>query len=72
MPVVVVDGPPGAAVMPAEPGFVVVVPTGGGVVPTGGTPPMPGGYGAGAPAAAPVFCASAEQDVPIKEAVTSA
>jgi hypothetical protein len=35
MPVVVVDEPPGADVMPAEPGLVVVVPT-------GGTPPVPG------------------------------
>src|SRR4029077_6395440 len=34
-PVPVVDGPPGADEMPADPGLVVVVPT-------GGTPPMPG------------------------------
>src|SRR5215211_3742654 len=43
-PLPVVDCPPGAGVMPAEPGFVVVVPT-------GGTPPMPGATWP--PAAAP-------------------
>jgi hypothetical protein len=55
MPVVVVDGPPGAEVMPAEPGFGA---------PTGGFVPTPGALPIVAPAPGP--CAKADAVAPIR------
>jgi hypothetical protein len=60
----IVDGPPGADEMPADPGLVVVVPT-------GGTPPMPGATPP-APAAAPAFCANAEEAAVTRNIVSKA
>src|SRR5688572_4459536 len=66
LPVVVVDDPPGAGEMPAEPGFCV---------PTGGTVPVPGAVPTPA-APAPAPCARASLVVcpiaPIRDIATSA
>jgi len=61
MPVVVVDEPPGADEMPAEPGFGA---------PTGGTVPVPGAVPIAAPAPAP--CANADTGAPISDIAMSA
>jgi hypothetical protein len=59
MPVVVVDDPLGAEVMPAEPVFGV---------PTGGTVPVPGAV----PIPIPAPCAKATAGVPIRVIAISA
>jgi hypothetical protein len=68
MPVVVVDEPPGAELMPAEPGFGGAAGFGG--APTGGFVPTPGAFPVAAPAPAP--CASTDAGAPISEIATSA
>jgi hypothetical protein len=61
IPLVVVDGPPGAVVMPAEPGFGA---------PTGGFVPTPGALPIAAPVPAP--CANADALAPIRDVAMSA
>src|ERR1700754_1863116 len=67
MPVVVVEEPPGADVMPAEPGFA-------GAAPTGGAPPTPGAVHICTPpaGAAVAPCASMDEVAPIRDIATSA
>lgn len=62
VPVAVVDGPPGADEMPADPGLVV---------PTGGTPPIPGATWVCAAPAAPL-CAKAAGIAPSNDKLTAA
>src|SRR4051794_37510926 len=64
MPVVVVEEPPGADEMPAEPGLASALPI-------GGAPPTPGAVPICTPAAA-ALCANMEVAAPIRDIATSA